>query len=136
MLLLIISKIFQFHKGTIKTTDTPEGYWSSSAFQFHKGTIKTMVSLLTVVLCLQFQFHKGTIKTHYRECDEEHRAYFNSIKVRLKRMTKHYIDEIPLFQFHKGTIKTHCFVWTLSLFPDFNSIKVRLKPSILCRCLQ
>ena len=54
-------------------------------FQFHKGSIKTC----TVVLILQeteiFQFHKGSIKTHREKYKYINEAYFNSIKVRLRQ---------------------------------------------------
>ena len=32
-------------------------------FQFHKGTIKTLCFLVAVLFLSLFQFHKGTIKT-------------------------------------------------------------------------
>ena len=32
---------FQFHKGTIRTSDTAQGSGTSATFQFHKGTIRT-----------------------------------------------------------------------------------------------
>ena len=77
-------RLFQFHKGTIKTlTDSvpisKESYFNSikvrlkhepSAynvdsllFQFHKGTIKTIVGQGIANAAQTFQFHKGTIKT-------------------------------------------------------------------------
>ena len=34
-------KVFQFHKGTIKTDILREGETPYAQFQFHKGTIKT-----------------------------------------------------------------------------------------------
>ena len=33
-------------------------------------------------------------------------SYFNSIKVRLKRLNLVFIMQLAQFQFHKGTIKT------------------------------
>ena len=48
--------------------------------------------------------------------------YFNSIKVRLKRLKDFLNNELKLFQFHKGTIKTQ-----QGQYQHFNSIKVRLK---------
>ena len=38
----------------------PKGY---RIFQFHKGTIKTLHSAERACMPYQFQFHKGTIKT-------------------------------------------------------------------------
>ena len=32
-------------------------------FQFHKGTIKTKLKFVFIMLLMLFQFHKGTIKT-------------------------------------------------------------------------
>ena len=34
-------------------------------FQFHKGTIRTTFAGASVTDIMLFQFHKGTIRTHY-----------------------------------------------------------------------
>ena len=36
-------KIFQFHKGTIKTEEYEKRKRENRIFQFHKGTIKTLI---------------------------------------------------------------------------------------------
>ena len=54
-------------------------------FQFHKGTIKTSNCSLKLEESIIFQFHKGTIKTDHEIPIEEALQDFNSIKVRLKR---------------------------------------------------
>ena len=54
--------LFQFHKGTIKTS-TSFVYTPKNLFQFHKGTIKTNVGADIAQGITRFQFHKGTIKT-------------------------------------------------------------------------
>ena len=77
------TRLFQFHKGTIKTLITPflqiiflyfnsikvqlklQNWYCArppNLFQFHKGTIKTKLAILFET-CKLFQFHKGTIKT-------------------------------------------------------------------------
>ena len=98
--------IFQFHKGTIRTTKMlvltlillyfnsikvrlehnhlAQGYQGLAAFQFHKGTIRTLVKSLRLLLLLNF----------------------NSIKVRLERLYVGYRRQMRRFQFHKGTIRT------------------------------
>ena len=38
----MLIRIFQFHKGTIKTNFGAEMYLAGLTFQFHKGTIKTL----------------------------------------------------------------------------------------------
>ena len=54
--------------------------------------------------------------------------YFNSIKVRLKRLHLLLVHSLHFpFQFHKGTIKTIIFSFSLHSSSYFNSIKVRLK---------
>ena len=56
-------------------------------------------------------------------------AYFNSIKVQLKRTSsKKQGTSLPVFQFHKGTIKALMNKPKHKNLPDFNSIKVQLKP--------
>ena len=80
----------------------------STLFQFHKGTIKTTVLKQKLADSLQFQFHKGTIKT-FPDAEKAFVDYlnFNSIKVRLKPPKSSYLgNESISFQFHKGTIKT------------------------------
>ena len=54
--------LFQFHKGTIKTTFHESKRLLFILFQFHKGTIKTRITYQWLHGSL-FQFHKGTIKT-------------------------------------------------------------------------
>ena len=58
-------------------------------------------------------------------------AYFNSIKVRLERMTEQSEAETAQeFQFHKGAIRT-LLRSRCSLRPShFNSIKVRLERAL------
>ncbi len=53
-----------------------------------------------------FQFHKGTIETGGLLTKVGEFGYFNSIKVRLKRISDPASLELKLFQFHKGTIET------------------------------
>ena len=60
---LILAPIFQFHKGTIKTSILLFLSRQSIIFQFHKGTIKTKPKMLREPSAVKFQFHKGTIKT-------------------------------------------------------------------------
>ena len=76
-------------------------------FQFHKGTIKTSISRIKKRLIARFQFHKGTIKTPHRLLSYMILSYFNSIKVRLKPISLYSDMASKQFQFHKGTIKTY-----------------------------
>ena len=55
-----------------------------SEFQFHKGTIKTSDVEPVLPSFVEFQFHKGTIKTADFFCAYRKLDNFNSIKVRLK----------------------------------------------------
>ena len=57
--------------------------------------------------------------------------YFNSIKVRLERMSNILVSLRKIFQFHKGTIRTLHQTSALSRNPHFNSIKVRLERVLL-----
>ena len=75
-------------------------------FQFHKGTIRTTDELKQVYNIVKFQFHKGTIRTY---CCARRRSgipYFNSIKVQLERNSQISRPSLTRFQFHKGTIRT------------------------------
>ncbi len=56
--------LFQFHKGTIRTTPNGADISRVATFQFHKGTIRTIVGEICMPSFHEFQFHKGTIRTH------------------------------------------------------------------------
>ena len=58
-------RLFQFHKGTIKTLFLVMSAIIFVAFQFHKGTIKTESGKWSNYGGMLFQFHKGTIKTTF-----------------------------------------------------------------------
>ena len=80
----------------------------TTVFQFHKGTIRTGCSVGASSQELQFQFHKGTIRTRITaEAYQQAFANFNSIKVQLERLPTSRLSVVVLvFQFHKGTIRT------------------------------
>ena len=103
---MLMTTVFQFHKGTIKTSFSQFTIFLSAWFQFHKGTIKTARMDGRLNLPSTFQFHKGTIKTTPSAISTSSRPYFNSIKVRLKRQMRQRMLMTTVFQFHKGTIKT------------------------------
>ena len=54
-------------------------------FQFHKGTIKTLQMAGLSPAAMEFQFHKGTIKTHIDMLDKSpcYRGFPNA-KIRKK----------------------------------------------------
>ena len=76
--------IFQFHKGTIRTSVISSNTFHVQIFQFHKGTIRTHSCDATVYNLSVFQFHKGTIRTVRAMALHSALRYFNSIKVRLE----------------------------------------------------
>ena len=75
-------------------------------FQFHKGTIRTSISFSIYGWLSLFQFHKGTIRTKQSRAMESQARYFNSIKVRLEPLNAPTWIGSAIFQFHKGTIRT------------------------------
>ena len=126
--LLLFSHLFQFHKGTIRTSDgrkTIKGCscfnsikvrlepndkcipsFNVKRFQFHKGTIRTHQRIGGSRAGATFQFHKGTIRTKFYMVNTFIFLSFNSIKVRLERVNGVNVLSLLLFQFHKGTIRT------------------------------
>ena len=105
VLLVSVSVIFQFHKGTIKTRAKRKvPHWRR-----YFNSIKVRLKL--------WRFKKLTIKF----------KHFNSIKVRLKPDVGAKDKGDYLFQFHKGTIKTDRNRQRYQFTLNFNSIKVRLK---------
>ena len=99
--------IFQFHKGTIRTTLQSCTRKRKQEFQFHKGTIRTSGVREPCKGGSRFQFHKGTIRTLNYPFISHVIAYFNSIKVRLEHsVSLSLMFFVYIFQFHKGTIRT------------------------------
>ena len=140
--------LFQFHKGTIRTDNSPHTKTLYREFQFHKGTIRTrrrrcapmlemnfnsikvrleLEALVSAATSIVFQFHKGTIRTASQIAAATRDADFNSIKVRLEPKFDGHIYVDNEFQFHKGTIRTLMLLLFILLKIYFNSIKVRLE---------
>ena len=59
--------IDNFNSIKVRLKQRFETFWIFDwLFQFHKGTIKTSDPYLIMYKLLLFQFHKGTIKTGYK----------------------------------------------------------------------
>ena len=58
--------LFQFHNGTIKSSQSDNTVTDSQLFQFHNGTIKRLTFKLKMEFTNQFQFHNGTIKSEMK----------------------------------------------------------------------
>ena len=58
-----VVKLFQFHKGAIRTAGIIAGAGSLIRFQFHKGAIRTYRCVPVLDFAHKFQFHKGAIRT-------------------------------------------------------------------------
>ena len=56
-------RLFQFHKGTIKTNDLDELAFDDKYFNSIKVRLKHVLILKNKHKGAEFQFHKGTIKT-------------------------------------------------------------------------
>ena len=126
-----VARLFQFHKGTIRTVNTNFNWTLKILFQFHKGTIRTCKVLRPLRWIIPtFQFHKGTIRTRWKPASLAHLRHFNSIKVQLEHDAVDMINSQQLFQFHKGTIRTTLLTFWATPIGDFNSIKVQLEREI------
>ena len=101
----LLFRLFQFHKGAIRTT----GLQSTEKFDGNFNSIKVRL--------------ERAVQPRTLVGDGD----FNSIKVRLERSQP--ITDCPdiIFQFHKGAIRTGVPVPRRADFNDFNSIKVRLE---------
>ena len=121
---------------------------------FHFNSIKVRLEqafwFYRDAVAFLFQFHKGTIRTFKSVCFIKMFSDFNSIKVRLERVSERTKRPLAWFQFHKGTIRTwsgYSLIMCRSIFQFhkgtirtwwhvskrfyrnyFNSIKVRLEP--------
>ena len=78
-------RLFQFHKGAIRTLSAVKQARRLASFQFHKGAIRTCATLLCSSFLRRFQFHKGAIRTMPVPRKALTKLHFNSIKVRLER---------------------------------------------------
>ena len=80
-------------------------FFFPALFQFHKGTIKTTAGGGLINANFIFQFHKGTIKTHNIANYALPQSHFNSIKVQLRLLySKKFITRSKK-QMHKATNK-------------------------------
>ena len=74
---------FQFHKGTIRTTDIQRQIQKVNYFNSIKVQLELKI-IIKVALYALFQFHKGTIRTlDFFQLLDFH-IHFNSIKVQLE----------------------------------------------------
>ena len=100
-------KLFQFHKGAIRT----KRFWLVIITCSYFNSIKVRLELinsLMLQLFPKFQFHKGAIRTLRLRCCGQSRTPF---------------------QFHKGAIRTSILILWWMVVVHFNSIKVRLELS-------
>ena len=98
-------KLFQFHKGAIRT----KRFWLVIITCSYFNSIKVRLELinsLMLQLFPKFQFHKGAIRTLRLRCCGQSRTPF---------------------QFHKGAIRTSILILWWMVVVHFNSIKVRLE---------
>ena len=77
-------RIFQFHKGTIRTDKENQEFQTRLNFNSIKVQLEHGVSNFIPKPRL-FQFHKGTIRTFSAVIQYDVYANFNSIKVQLER---------------------------------------------------
>ena len=92
-------RLFQFHKGTIRTPDRYELANPSVNFNSIKVRLEQSVGEPSDGEPSEFQFHKGTIRTIAYSHNSLRDNNFNSIKVRLERsffITLTYDSEISI----------------------------------------
>ena len=144
-------RIFQFHKGTIRTMMQDMAAKHPEYF----NSIKVRLELIVLFHFLNVMCYFNSIKVRLERDTglkrQNRLTHFNSIKVRLERFRLHlvwiyisYFNSIKVrlelailridtnkaqFQFHKGTIRTLQLLPFCLLLLHFNSIKVRLEPS-------
>ena len=122
------SFLFQFHKGTIRTSTCWLSIASFSRFQFHKGTIRTrqlglqrpcepnfnsikvqlepMPPITLMTENRNFNSIKVQLELTHKNSNNDSERHFNSIKVQLEHQCQEDNYYLFQFQFHKGTIRT------------------------------
>ena len=97
---------------------------SEKMFQFHKGTIKTVRFTLLTGSIACFNSIKVRLRQGIPSKEWSTIPCFNSIKVRLRRRMQVGVRLEVLFQFHKGTIKTpHRHMGEKPMFPGISGCK-------------
>ena len=75
-------------------------------FQFHKGTIRTLFTFRTILGRTHFNSIKVRLELSAYLLRRFRPSDFNSIKVRLELPFCVFLPAFLIFQFHKGTIRT------------------------------
>ena len=99
-------------------------------FQFHKGTIRTTICNCKIRHYRHFNSIKVQLEQFVPKTITLLYLYFNSIKVQLEQPSRSRKRRARKFQFHKGTIRTSPSSPSALCVPYFNSIKVQLEQGI------
>ena len=99
---------FQFHNGSIKSSNFSKGSNFSNMFQFHNGSIKRQDQAGDSEPICEFQFHNGSIKsatdrTIIDGMNNQFQFHNGSIKSTFSEVT---YSKPERFQFHNGSIKS------------------------------
>ena len=79
-------------------------------FQFHKGTIRTILVVVLVDEDHDFNSIKVRLELDGISSSVDKKLNFNSIKVRLEPTGPFANEKVTTFQFHKGTIRTNNYL--------------------------
>ena len=80
-------KLFQFHKGAIRTPILSEETKIIAMFQFHKGAIRTGLQYVSDVCAVCFNSIKVQLERKEYPVSVDYFIRFNSIKVQLEPIT-------------------------------------------------
>ena len=107
MLRFIMCKIFQFHKGAIRTSLSEQEEYLKSYFNSIKVRLEQKKNFLESLLPFS-DFNSIKVRLELK-CVQPVWilfSHFNSIKVRLEHSCQERTEAASRFQFHKGAIRT------------------------------
>ena len=125
-----VGPIFQFHKGTIKTSPSFNVSWRLFDFNSRKVRLKRNERYAQKERFQNFNSIKVRLKPPLSGEGIKNINNFNSIKVRLKHSCDATVYNISAFQFHKGTIKTCLENLVNAIHPIFQFHKGTIKTNV------
>ena len=120
--------LFQFHNGSIKTSQ--DFLFSHYLLCFNSTMVQSKLFLnkFLFLAAVQFQFHNGSIKTEYSKITEIFNFSFNSTMVQSKLFSFFFFKFLYfLFQFHNGSIKTQMKkgIWAVECVFQFHNGSIK-----------
>ena len=132
----IVSLMFQFHNGSIKSNTLLNAIFHESEFQFHNGSIKRDFRMFRFLFCFSFNSTMVRLKVIQHEYPPIRGEWFQFHNGSIKRYwcATRRVSNFS-FQFHNGSIKSKENNQVAFDLFCFNSTMVRLKVKFIINLL-